>query len=398
LFTLFIGTDISKDTSTAQALDGHGNKLFYLEFAMTADGFSKLLKAITSHCKDLAQVTVAMESTGCYHINLFSFLTYKGIRCVIINPLLTANFARLSLRKTKTDKKDALTIAQFLLVHKDSLLRTAISPDLQDIKDLAREYESLTNLIAGMKNDIRRMLQITFPELESICNVFSETILDLLRQFPSARLITTAKLNTILKVLMHEDKRKKTSVSAEDIIKAARVSISSHSVAKEIILPEKISTLQHLIEKKVRMKKALIEACGDMMVEDIEIITSIGGISNTTASRFLAEMVDYKVFPSSKHLIAFAGLDPSIHQSGKFEGLSRISKRGNRHLRHIIYLMTTCVVRGNNIFRYYYQKRRAQGQPFKKAIIATAHKLVRSLFAMLSKRTIYKSKEVMSNS
>ncbi len=98
LSALYIGIDVSKDFSTAQAIDGNGNKCFYLELAMTADGFSQLLKAITSHGKDIAQVTVAMESTGCYHINLFSFLTYKGIRCVIINPLLTANFARLSLR------------------------------------------------------------------------------------------------------------------------------------------------------------------------------------------------------------------------------------------------------------------------------------------------------------
>jgi transposase len=394
LSALYIGIDVSKDFFTAQAIDGKGNKCFYLELAMTADGFSQLLKAITSHCKDIARVTVAMESTGCYHINLFSFLTYKGIRCIIINPLLTANFARLSLRKTKTDKKDAFTIAQFLLVHKDSLLKTDLSPDMQDLKDLAREHESLTTLIAGMKNDIRRMLQITFPELETVCNIFSETILNLLRQFPSAHLIKIAKPNIIAKALLHEDKRKKTSVSAEDIMKAAKGSVASHGAAKEIILPEKISTLQHLVEKKNRIKKALVDACENMMIEDIEIITSIGGISNITASRLLAEIGDYRAFSTYKHLIAFAGLDPSVHQSGKFEGVSRISKRGNRHLRYIIYLMTTCVVRGNNIFRSYYQKRRSEGQPFKKAIIATAHKLVRVIFAMLSNRTTYKSKEV----
>jgi transposase len=394
LSALFIGIDVSKDFSTAQAINGKGNKCFYLELAMTADGFEQLLKAITSYCKDLGEVTVAMESTGCYHVNLFSFLTYKGIRCIIINPLLTANFAKLSLRKTKTDKKDALTIAQFLLVQKDSLLKTDLSPDRQDLKDLAREHESLTNLIAGMKNDIRRMLQITFPELESICNIFSETILEFLRQFPSARSIKIARPNTIARALLHEDKRKKTSVSAEDIIRAAKTSVASHAAAKEIILPEKISTLQHLIEKKVRMKKALVEACEAMMVEDIEIITSIGGISNITASRLLAEIGDYRDFSTYKHIIAFAGLDPSVHQSGKFEGISRISKRGNRHLRYIIYLMTTCVVRGDNIFSSYYQKRRAEGQPFKMAIIATAHKLIRVLFTMLSKRTTYKPKEV----
>jgi transposase len=91
---------------------------------------------------------------------------------------------------------------------------------------------------------------------------------------------------------------------AEDIIKAAKASFASHGAAKEIILPEKISTLQQLIEKKVRMKKALFETYEDMMVEDIEIITSIGGISNITASQLLAEIGDYRVLSTLSPLPA----------------------------------------------------------------------------------------------
>lgn len=385
----YVGIDVSKDASTAQGIDQNGKKLFYAEFTMDTEGFSKLLGTIRSHCKDLSMIKAAMESTGCYHTNLLCFLATEGIQCFVINPLLIANFAKLSLRKTKTDKKDAMVIAQFLLIHKDALSKADPSQNLQDLKDLAREKESLTVLISGLKNDIKRMLQITFPELESLCNVFSETMRDFLKQFPSARMIRTAKLHAVARALTHADGRKTPSFYPEELIQAAQRSVASDSIAKELILPEKIATLEHLMKQRDRILKALVEACEAMMIEDIEIITSIGGIGDATASAFLAEVGDYKVFPSYKHLIAFAGLDPSVHQSGKFEGISKISKRGNRHLRHILYMMTSCVVRQDNVFRAYYLRRREEGLPFKKAILATAHKLVRVIFAMLSNRTAY---------
>jgi transposase len=392
----YVGIDVSKDASTAQGIDEKGKKLFYFEFTMDAEGFSKLLGVIRSHCKDFSMLKAAMESTGCYHTNLLCFLATEGIPCFVINPLLIANFAKLSLRKTKTDKKDAMVIAQFLLIHKDVLVKVEPSQGLQDLKDLARERESLTVLMSGLKNDIKRMLQITFPELESLCNVFSESMRDIIKQFPSARLVRIANFVVVKKALTPSDARRTSPFYPEDFIKAARDSVATNSIAKELILPEKYATLEHLMKQRARITEALVEACQAMMIKDIEIITSIGGISDTTASAFLAEVGDYKAFSSYKHLIAFAGLDPSIHQSGKFEGRSKISKRGNRHLRHLSYLMTTCVVRLDNIFREYYLRRRAEGLPYKKAILATAHKLLRVIFTMLTNRTTFQVKEVIS--
>ena len=388
----YVGIDVSKDTSAAQGLSQEGKKLFFIEFPMNAEGFSKLLSTIRTHCKDISEVKAAMESTGCYHSNLFCFLVSEKIQCFVINPLLIANFSKLSLRKTKTDKKDALTIAQFLLLHKDSLSKAAPKQDLQDIKDLAREKESIGDLIAALKNDIRRMLQGTFPELESFCNIFSETMRDFLKRFPSARLVKSAKRTTVIKALTHADGRKRVICDPERLLEAAKRSVASNSTAKELILPEKIATLDHLINQRERISEALVEACQSFMIEEVEIITSIGGISDSTASTFLAEMGDYKAFPSYKHLVAFAGLDPSICQSGKFEGKSRISKRGNRHLRRIVYLMTSCVVRNNHVLKAYFLKRRAEGLLYTKAILATAHKLLRIIFSMLQKKKKFELK------
>ncbi len=387
----FVGIDVSKDYSSVQGLDQDGKKLFYVEFGMNGEGFSRLLNMLKTHCGDLSEVTVGMESTGCYHINLFAFLCSEGIVCVVINPLLISNFARLSLRKTKTDKKDALTIAQFLLAHGGELSHVSYSQNSQDLKDLARARESLAGMIAGLKNDVRRLLQMTFPELEHRCKLFTETMLRFLIKFPSARAIRTAKPKEISKALIHaEGKRKRVFISAEEIISLAKASVASDSVAKEWILSEKIETLLYLEGKKGRITEALVEACRSMRVDELDILTSVDGISAITGSTFLAELGDIETFRSYKHVIAFAGLDPSIHQSGQYEGISRISKRGNRHLRRVIFLMTLCAVRSHNIFREYFLRRKEEGLPPKKAILATAHKLLRVLYAMLTSKSYFR--------
>ena len=388
---VFVGVDVSKDFSTAQGIDKNGKKLFYLRFAMNAGGFSELLKAMIKSIEHITEITAAMESTGCYHINLFSFLSSEGVACVVVNPLLITNFARLSLRKTKTDKKDAHTIAQFLLANEKSLSAIAFSQDTQDIKDLSRERESMTVLISGMKNDIKRLLQGTFPELEKLCSPYGETMLHFLKRFPSARLVLAAKQRDIEKALICPDeKRKRVMVSAEDIIAAAKSSVASSGAAKELILSEKISTLLYLQEKNERITEVLIETCESLMIEKLDIIRSIDGVNDITGSTFLAEIGDINNFTSYKHIIAFAGLDPSIHQSGQYVGRSTISKRGNRHLRRIIFLMTLCAVRCKNAFREYFLRRKQEGLPPKKAILATAHKLIRVIFAMLSNKTLFR--------
>jgi transposase len=392
---LFVGIDVSKDYSSAQGLDREGKKLFYLEFGMNGEGFSRLLTILKTHCKDLSEVTVGMESTGCYHINLFAFLCSEGIACVVINPLLISNFARLSLRKTQTDKKDALTIAQFILAHRSKLSQVSYSQNSQDLKDLARERESLVVMIAGLKNDVRRLLQMSFPELEHRCKLFTETMLRFLIKFPSARAIRSGKAKEISKALIHaEGKRKRVFISAEEIIKLAKASVGTDSVAKELILSEKIGTLLYLEGKQERITEALVEACRSTRLDELDIITSVDGISAITGSTFLAELGDIHLFSSCKHLIAFAGLDPSIHQSGQYEGISRISKRGNRHLRRVVFLMTLCAIRSQNAFREYFLRRKEEGLPPKKAILATAHKLLRVLFAMLSSKSYFR-KEVV---
>jgi transposase len=386
---LYVGIDISKDKSSAHGIDEHGKSRFEISFDMDGVGFAELLKAIETHSDSYENVVAAMESTACYHINLYSFLSAKGIETFIINPLLIANFAKLSLRKTKTDKKDARTIAQFIRAHKDSVRQLAVSQDLQDIRDMARERESLCHQISATKVEIRRLLHTTFPELESMCNPFTKVMLHFIQRFPSAHLVSVAKPNIIAKTLKEKPCSCRIRFTPSELIKIARKSIATVSPGKEIILSGKIDTLLHLQKRRDELSKALTKCCESSIVEDLKIVTSINGIGDNTATTFLAEIGSIDNYTSHKKLIAFAGIDPTVYQSGKYEGVSKISKRGNRHLRRVIWLMTVRAINYNPKFKKYYLKKRNEGQPFKKAVFATAHKLMRVIFAMLSHRTFF---------
>jgi transposase len=392
--SFLVGIDVSKALFSVAGIDSEGNESFFRSYSMDSSGFDECLRTITSHCEDLSKVIIGMESTGCYHINLYSFFSSRQIHTLVINPLLIANYAKLSLRKTKTDKKDARTIAKFLLDHRQEISQLPVSQELQDLRDLSRERESLCHLISATKVEIKRVVRTTFPELESLGDLYTRAMIRFLQEYPSARLVRAAKPKAIAKVLKRPSVGHKLTLAAEDIVKAAQSSVGTVSPAKEIILRGKIATLLHLQERLYEVTKLLTELCQCTKLEDLEILRSIKGVGPNTAAPFLAEMGEVKNYTSHKKIIAYAGMDPSVHQSGKFVGMSKLSKRGNRHLRRAIYLMTASVVSQNAFFKAYFLKRKREGLVPQKALFATAHKLIRVIFAMLSRRTHFKVKEV----
>jgi hypothetical protein len=276
--TLIVGVDVSKESFSADGFSSSGASCFNDSFPMDADGFSKFWTTMTAQQPDISAIVVGMESTACYHINLFSYLTSHGIRAIVINPLLIANFAKLTLRKTKTDKKDASTIAQFLPVHRDTIYQMPISQDLQDMRDLARERESITQLISATKTEIKRVLQTTFPELERLCGVYTGIMLEFIKEFPSARIIRMSKRHAIVKALEPRGQGNRISTfTADDIINLAKNSVGLVSPAKEVILRGKISTLLHLEERQTELKNMLTNCCNSLLVEDLKIVTSVDG-------------------------------------------------------------------------------------------------------------------------
>lgn len=388
LFQGFVGIDVSKDKFDACGIREDGTKLFQFSAAMDRNGFEKLKMHLSS--VPVASVLIGMESTASYHVNLFSYLASEGYAVVVINPLLTSNYVKMQLRKTKTDKKDAWVIAQFLLANKDSLIRRATSPLIWDLRELARQRESLVGQMTSLKNDIKRILNITFPELEHLAGIFTKSMLKLLQRYPFACALKDIDPDQLTRMLIEDSYGRKRGAFAEALLKAARCSIGTPSPMKDVILKQKVSLHLHLDEALQEITQMLLQSSRGMMGDDMDILNSIKGIGEKTAASFLIEMGgDIQQFDQPGKIIAMAGIDPAVRQSGKYEGSSRITKRGNRHLRRIIWLMTTQVIHYCDVFRAYYLKRKKDGLPYKKAVLATAHKLVRVIYALLTQRTAF---------
>ena len=385
-FDGFIGIDVSKDKFDACGITGDETKLFQFSATMDRKGFEKLKGHLAA--VSISSVLIGMESTASYHVNLFSYLVSEGYRVLLINPLLISNYVKMQLRKTKTDKKDAVVIAQFLLANGDTLVQRATPSLISDLRDLARQRESLVDEMTSLK--IKQLLNITFPELEHMAGIFTKSILKLLQQYPSAFALRDADLGQLSQTLIADSYGHKREAFAAELIKAAHSSIGSKSTAKDMILKQKIALLLHFEDALQEVTGMLIEMSRKLMDEEINIMTSIKGIGDKSAANFLVEMGgDINQFERSGKIIAMAGLDPAVYQSGKHDGKGRITKRGNRHLRRIIWLMTTKVIQYTNTFSVYYLKRRKEGLPYKMAVLATAHKLIRVIYAMLTQRTTF---------
>ena len=396
MYDFFVGIDVSKNSFSCCIIDSSQNPISYLHLPVSKKGFTQLYQKLLYLCKTTSTVAIAIESSGCDHFPLLYFLHKHNYPLFLLNPLLIKNFSsHITLRKTKTDKTDSYLIALFISYYHCQL--TPFSNDMfSEFRELARERERLSTEIARVKNDIKKLLWSLFPELLQEQNPFCQSILILLKTFPSATAISSASVEDIHYILHHYSKGKTLSLSAEKIISLAKNSISRKSPIKELILTQKIDTLVSFIKKLKEIEQLLYKICSDIQIEDdIKIITSIKGIGNITALYFIAEVGDIRRFSTYKKLIAFAGMDPIVYESGQFKGSSRISKRGNRYLRRVLFLMAQKVVRFNTVFREYFLHRKNKDISYKKALMAVIHKLLRTIYSMLINKTMFNEQKVI---
>lgn len=385
--SFFVGLDVSKEKFDACCIGEKGEKVFTVTCSMDREGFEKLILRLP---QDKTSFLLGMESTASYHIPLFTYLAAEDYRVVVINPLLINGFSKRSLRKTKTDKKDAFTIAQFMLREEDALSVKAPDNLAAELRDLARRREKLADHLTSLKGDMKRILSVTFPELEYITGIFTKATLRLLMEYPSAQAIRRADPSAIADVFRCKGRGNKPRVTIKALIDSATSSVGIASSAKELTLRQEASLLLHIEQQMEETTKVLTNTLHERMKQDIDILCSMKGIAENTATNFLVEMGGtVEIYENDKKLIAASGLDPSTYESGKYAGKSRISKRGNRHLRRVIWLMATRVIINNALFKAYFKKRRQDGLPYKKAVLATAHKLIRVIFVMLSRKTCF---------
>jgi len=374
-FQFFIGVDVSKDSFSVCIKEANGKTLFQGSFTQSLDGFKAFLNTINKHASQAPSI-VGMESTSIYHINLLAFLIEHDVNVVVINPSVINKFSKLHNRPHKSDKKDASTIADYLIYSKPELQS---KESLSEIKMLYRQKEKLSKEISHIKDEILKCIYLLFSELERNFNIFTKGMLYFLLKFPSAVSIKRAKREIVEYEFSQafNGRGKKPYFSADDIIELANKSIGINSKAMEEILVSNIKRLLMIEDEIDKFDKFLSDGIKEVETKEIDIISSIPGIGEGLATSFVYELPRIDVFKNSKSPIAFVGIDPVIKQSEKYKAGFSISKKRNRHLRRIVYL------------RDYFLRLIGRGKSYMVAIIAVANKLLRTIYSMLIHGTFY---------
>ena len=380
---IFVGIDVAKDKHDCFIISSEGEVLADV-FTITnsKEGFEHLLQTINT-CTGIggSKIKVGLEATGHYSYNLLGFLLDNGLTTYVINPLHTNLYRKsLSLRKTKTDKVDARTIASMLMSDVSLKPYTNIAYHNSELKSLTRYRFDKVSERAKLKTSVTRLVNILFPELEKLLpTLHTASSYALLSELPSAKHIAEVHLTHLTNLLYTASKGRYNRDKAIQIREAARNSIGTYMPAKALELKHTIKLI-----REFNNEIAEIEFAIQSIMDEIDSpITTIPGISLRMGAMILAEIGDFNNFDSPDKILAFAGLSPSTYQSGQLNNCyAHMEKRGSRYLRYALFNSTKFVCNWNPIFADYLAKKRSEGKHYNVAISHAAKKLVRLIFAL----------------
>ena len=388
-----VGIDVAKDKHDCFILGSEGEVLAEVfTIPNNAEGFDQLLQTIRRCTRPQDKIKVGLEATGHYSYNILGFLLDKGMPTYVINPLLTNLFRKsTSLRRTKTDRIDARTIATMLMSDVDLKSYTGTAYHNEELKSLTRYRFDKVKERAKLKQSVSRLVTILFPELEKLVpTLHMASVYALLSEFPGARQISTVHLTHLKSILEDASKGRYGRDMAVKLRDAARCSIGS-------VMPAKSLELQHTIRLIRELDAEIndIEAAIQAMMDKIQSpITTIPGIGVRMGAMILAEIGDFSRFDSPDKILAYAGMSPSTYQSGQLSlsgAYSHMEKRGSRCLRYAIYNATKYVCLWDPTFAAYLAKKRDEGKHYNVAISHAAKKLVRLIYAMEKAHKPYNS-------
>ena len=378
----YAGIDVAMDKHDCVVLDSDGNCVVEVfTFENSSEGFKILRKVLKSCSKKPENIKVGLEATGHYSDNLLAFLNSIGYAPVLFNPLHTNLFRKgQSLRKTKTDHVDAHTIATMLRTE-DLKSYSQPSYHLSELKSLTRYRSTLVFDCSRRKISLARLCQILFPELKTLVpSLHMSSVYALLSELPSADKIAKCNLTHLTALLSFASKGHYGREKAVELRDHARTSIGIKSVVKELELQQTIELIK-LLQQQI---EAVEEEINELMDGIDSPITSIPGVANRMAAVIIAETNNFKDFERAEQVLAFAGLDPSVYQSGQLTSThSKMVKRGSKYLRYAIFNAAKYVCHWDPTFRAYLAKKRAEGKPYNVAVSHAAKKLTRVMFHLV---------------
>ncbi|TFB15112.1 IS110 family transposase [Filobacillus milosensis] len=403
-----VGLDVSKGESQVQAfLDK--KKPYRKSFSIdhTREGLSSLLEFL-KHLKELTgqYPSVILESTGHYHTPVVQFLEEHNYLLIIVNPLISFRAKGSNLRKVKTDAVDAYVLCELYYKEElDSHKKRGIK--LLNLRNLTRQHENITSNHMQTKLQFQAVLEQVFPEYNGVFgDLYSDVSLRTLQEFPASEDILNTSENQLanrISNLCTSRSQKWAYEKAQKLREAA-----TRNPFKKTIYHSHLLSLELYIDMLLQFKEHLskLEAQIDALAKDIEeykVIQSIPGIGEKIAATIISEIGEIDRFNHPKKLVAFAGVDPSVFESGRFSATrNRITKRGSSRLRHALYLAVRCAIRDkrktktsketfprNKKLREFYDKKREEGKPFRLAVIACVNKLLHWIFALLKNKTTF---------
>ena len=376
--TYFVGIDIAKFKHDCFIADDNGCVIRdSFSFKNNKDGFEVLISTL-KELKLKGQIKIGFESTGHYPFNLKLFLEANGFDYVEFNPLLVHKFASTSsLRRTKTDKKDAKTIAKYLMTI-DYKPYVNSFYHINNLKSLCRLRETLITNRTRFLNQITCYLDQIFPEFKPLFdNGLNKSAFYLLTHYTTPKKMSKLDSNKYSK-MKSELKHPISYQKICQIKEAASKTIGYTNEALEFALKTSLNTFLFIDNEIEQLESKIIEIYSSL---DYRIHT-IKGIGLLTAAGIASEIGNFDKFTNRNQLLAFAGLEPSKSDSGEHMGAGKMVKHGSSYLRK--YLMNTAetfYVHNPSISDFYWKKRN-EGKHHNVALSHVARKLVNTIYTL----------------
>ena len=357
-------------------------------------GFSRLLKDLNT----VSNPEIIFEATGVYSRRLQAFLEENGYAYTRLNPL-EAKKQLDSLRVRKTDKIDAEKLAesQFVLNRKPSYVQEGV---YQNLRDLSRFYQNLTEDMVRTKNRLHKTLQVTFPELEQLLAApTGEQYWNLVSSFPSKDFVLDLSPSELAEVI-RQSTSKRISEKRVTLLSDKLTALAKQSYCAVKKTSPMIEEVKYYAQELLRLTKRRQVILDEMVnlaqpLPEYNILLSIPGIAETTATSIIGELGDVRRFQSANQINAFIGIDLRHYESGNFLAQEHITKRGNPYARKILFKCIHNIAAASHTnpchIADFYEKRKRQSQTTstKPHTIAAVHRLVRTMYYLITHNKLY---------
>ena len=386
---IFAGIDIAKHRHELCLVDETGYTVIQMFIDNSQKGFDKLLKALDNLNLSHEDILFCMEATGHYWLALYCHLTELNYKVSVINPIQSDAIRNLYVRKTKTDQKDALLLADLLRFGRAPASELA-SETVLKLQTLSRIRMDFVHQIGSLKNKVIGILDRIFPEYpKCFSDVFIRTSKELLKKYTEPEEIAELDISELTDFLKEHSRGRLGEERAELIQSLAKGTFGINLALDAFTLELRLMVEQiEFIEEQIDVIEDAINQVMEEMRPDPDtpyrhVLETIPGIGPVLAAAIIGEIGDISRFPNAKALVAYAGLDATVRASGQFEGTrNRISKRGSPVLRNSLWLAAISARRFNPELKAFYELKCSQGKHSSVATGAVARRMVHLIYSI----------------